>query len=85
MAICETCGKKTVAGRQQTHHRGVAGKRWKNRAHMTSRVFKPNLQRVSIVVSDKEAKVVICTKCLKRFKKEKLLKSQQKQLANYLS
>jgi large subunit ribosomal protein L28 len=77
MAICENCGKKTVVGRSQQHKRGVAGKRWKKRAQATPRVFKPNIQKVTVVIKGEERQMKLCTSCIKRFKKEGRLKSQQ--------
>jgi len=68
--ICDNCGKTTVAGRSQRHGRGVAGKRWKKRAQKTIRVFKPNLQKVSVVLSGKRLSMKLCAKCIKRFKKD---------------
>ena len=59
-----------VYGRQSTHHRGVAGKRWKKRAQVTLRTFKPNLQKIAVMVGDKKLTVKLCTNCIKRFKKE---------------
>lgn len=67
--VCEICGKGTVVGRSQRHQRGVAGKRWKKRAPSTRRVFKPNLQKATLIISGKKAQKKICTKCLKRIKK----------------
>jgi len=61
-AICDNCGKALVHGRQSMHHRGVAGKRWKKRAQVTLRTFKPNLQKV--------AGMKLCTDCVSRFKKD---------------
>ncbi len=75
--ICEICGKKTVIGRSQRHKRGVAGQRWKKRAQVTSRTFKPNLQRATVIIKGKEKQITLCAKCLKRFKKEGKTKSQQ--------
>src|SRR5258706_15185363 len=43
---CELCSKKTQAGRQHTHHTGVAGGQWKKRAQTTFRSFAPNLHMV---------------------------------------
>jgi len=40
---CYHCGKGVLFGRSHTHHRGVAGGRWKKRAPKTKRLFKPNL------------------------------------------
>jgi large subunit ribosomal protein L28 len=67
--VCYICGKKAVVGRSQKHRRGVAGKRWKKRVTPTHRLFKPNLQVVTIVENGKRIKVRMCTKCIKRRKK----------------
>ncbi len=66
---CEICGKKTSAGRSQTHKRGVAGRRWRKRAQSTHRLFRPNLQKKTLVISGEKKKMKICTKCIKRIKK----------------
>jgi len=68
--VCDNCGKRRVMGRSQRHGRGVAGKRWKTRAQVTPRVFKPNLQKVAVMVSGKKATLRLCTDCLSKFKKE---------------
>ncbi len=60
--VCDNCGKGLIHGRQSSHHRGVAGKRWKKRAQVTQRTFKPNLQKV--------AGMRLCADCISRFKKE---------------
>lgn len=57
-------------GRSHTHHRGVAGGRWKKRAPKTARIYKANLVRLSIVENGKVKRVRLCTKCLKRVKKD---------------
>ncbi|MEX1052719.1 MAG: L28 family ribosomal protein [Patescibacteria group bacterium] len=67
---CFHCKKKTVSGRSHTHHRGVAGGRWKKRAPKTKRLFKPNLHKVMIMLNDKKQRVHLCSKCLKRVKKD---------------
>ncbi len=67
---CYHCGKTILFGRSHTHHRGVAGGRWKKRAPKTQRVFKPNLQVFSIFEDGKVKRVRLCTKCLKRIKKD---------------
>lgn len=67
---CYHCGKTAMKGRSHTHHRGVAGGRWKKRAQKTLRVFKPNLQRVKIELDGKETRVKLCSKCMKRIKKD---------------
>ena len=68
--ICFHCGKTVIFGRSHTHHRGVAGGRWKKRAPKTRRIFKPNLQKVTILEKGKEKRVKLCTKCIKRIKKD---------------
>ena len=52
--VCEFCGKHAVAGRSISHsHRTVA------------RTFKPNIQRVTVVVDGHKKKATVCTRCLK--------------------
>ena len=79
-SFCMNCGKSTVYGRSQTHHRGVAGKRWKHRAHKTSRTFKPNIQKTTIVMGNTALQMNLCTKCIKKFRGKNVLLSQQVQL-----
>ena len=83
--ICYHCGKGILLGRSHTHHRGVAGGRWKKRAPKTQRVFEPNLQSVTIRLNGTIKQVKLCTKCLKRVRKDI---SEEKtpfvQVVNYL-
>ena len=52
--VCEFCGKHAVAGRSISHsHRTVA------------RTFKPNIQRVTVVIDGHKKKAIVCTRCLK--------------------
>jgi len=67
---CYHCGKGVLYGRSHTHHRGVAGGRWKKRAPKTQRIFQPNLQRISIIEDGDTVRVELCTKCLKRIRKD---------------
>lgn len=67
---CYHCGKGVMYGRSHTHHRGVAGGRWKKRAQKTPKLFRPNLQPVVILDQGKEVRVKLCTKCVKRVKKD---------------
>lgn len=57
-------------GRSISHKRGVAGKRWKKRAPVTPKLFKPNLQKATIAFGNQSLQVKLCTKCLKRYKKD---------------
>lgn len=68
--FCYQCGKGMLFGMSRTHHRGVAGGRWKKRAPRTVRVFRPNLQNIKIIENGKTIAVSLCTKCLKRVKKD---------------
>ncbi len=70
MNKCYHCGKGVLYGRRHTHHRGVAGGRWKKRAPKTQRIFEPNLQHVDIMADGKLKRVKLCTKCLKRVRKD---------------
>jgi|GEM_PF-30423 ribosomal protein L28 len=52
--VCDFCGKHAVAGRSISHsHRTVA------------RTFKPNIQRVTVVVDGQRKKMNVCSRCLK--------------------
>lgn len=68
--ICDNCGKGITYGRQSSHGRGVAGKRWKKRAQSTLRTFKPNIQKVGVMVGGVKVSMRLCTSCIKRFKKD---------------
>lgn len=68
--VCYHCKKGVLYGRSHTHHRGVAGGRWKKRAPKTRRIFQPNLQRVEILENGKTKRVKLCAKCIKRVKKD---------------
>ena len=52
--VCEICGKHPVAGRSISHSHRV-----------TNRVFRPNIQRVTITVNGVAKKANVCTNCLK--------------------
>lgn len=65
---CDICLKKTHAGRQHTHHVGVAGGQWKKRAQTTSRDFAPNLHMVTLTFNGVKLRVKACAKCIKRSK-----------------
>lgn len=70
MNTCYHCGKSALYGRSHTHHRGVAGGRWKKRAPKTNHVFKVNFQKVTIVEKGIDKSVQLCAKCLKRVRKD---------------
>ncbi len=68
MSSCILCEKTSVLGRSHTHHRGVAGGRWKKRAPKTNRIFKANIQNVTILWEGENVSAKLCTKCIKRSK-----------------
>ena len=53
--VCDICGKHAVAGRSISHSQ-----------RKVQRTFKPNIQRVSVVVDGKKQKLNVCTRCLKK-------------------
>lgn len=76
--ICENCGKGIVFGRQSTHGRGIAGKRWKKRAPKTLKIFKPNLQKIAVVENGKAVQMRLCTSCISKLRKSGKIKKPQK-------
>lgn len=52
--VCTVCGKSPSAGRNVSHSHRV-----------TNRMFRPNIQKVSIVVEGHTKKANVCTKCMK--------------------
>jgi ribosomal protein L28 len=67
---CYISGTGAIFGRSHTHHKGVAGGRWIKRAVKTQRVFKPNLQKVTILENGVTKRVFVTTKVIKRVKKD---------------
>lgn len=68
--VCYHCGKGVLYGRTHTHHRGVAGGRWKKRAPKKAKIFRANLIRLFILESGFKKRVKLCASCLKRVKKD---------------
>ena len=65
---CDICMKKSHAGRQHTHHTGVAGGQWKKRAQTTMRSFRPNLHYITLPVEGVSRRIRACAKCIKRIR-----------------
>lgn len=65
---CFNCDKGRMVGRSHTHHPGVAGGRWKKKAPVVQKIFKPNLHWARIAVDGAMKRVRLCTKCLRRAK-----------------
>jgi large subunit ribosomal protein L28 len=55
MAKCANCGKTTTFG----HNRSFS-------MRATRRTFRPNLQRVTILVDGRPVRKTLCAKCIKR-------------------
>ncbi len=58
MAKCETCGKTTTFG----HNRSFS-------MRATNRTFRPNLQRVTVLVNGLKIQKMLCTKCIRTLAK----------------
>jgi len=58
MAKCATCGKATVFG----HNRSFSQR-------ATNRMFKPNLQKITIVENGKSIQKTLCAKCIRTMAK----------------
>ncbi len=54
MAKCEVCGKTTTFG----HNRSFS-------MRATNRVFKPNLQKVTVIENGRKVKKTLCAKCIR--------------------
>ena len=54
MAKCERCGKTTTFG----HNRSFS-------LRATNRVFRPNLQRVTVMENGRRVKKLLCAKCIR--------------------
>lgn len=71
--ICQICGKRPVVGRSiirrgMAKKKGGAGRKITGISH---RLFKPNIQRVKVIVAGKIKRIFICVKCLKAGKIQK--------------
>lgn len=54
MAKCEQCGKTTTFG----HNRSFS-------LRATNRTYKPNLQKVSVLVNGRKVQKTLCAKCIR--------------------
>jgi large subunit ribosomal protein L28 len=54
MAKCSTCGKATVFG----HNRSFSQR-------ATNRMFKPNLQKVTVIENGQPVQKTLCAKCIR--------------------
>jgi len=63
--VCQNCGKGIMRGHNVSHSK-----------QRTKKIYKPNLQSVKIMVGDKRKKMLLCTKCIKKLKKQAAEKLQ---------
>ena len=71
--VCAICGKSTMRG-NVVQRRGLAKKKGgvgKKTTSITKRVFRPNLQKIKLVIGGKIQKAWVCAKCIKSGKVQK--------------
>ena len=71
--VCEVCKKRTEVGNQVTRRglakaKGGVGRKVTGRS---KREFKPNVQRIRVMVGKTPTRMKVCTKCLKAGKVRK--------------
>lgn len=71
--VCGICGKRTVKGNQITRRglakaKGGVGRKVTGRSR---REFKPNIQRIRVMVGKTPTRMKVCVKCLKAGKVRK--------------
>jgi len=71
---CDLCHKGRLISKKNRHKKGVAGGQWKHRAPKTRKVSLPNLHSYKGVLKEVKGKWRLCTKCLRRVKKQALEK-----------
>ncbi len=60
MAKCEICGKKPSFGNQISHSHRVS-----------RRIWRPNIQKVRVLINGQRRRISVCTACLKAGKVQK--------------
>ncbi|MCL4415563.1 MAG: hypothetical protein M1450_02085 [Patescibacteria group bacterium] len=76
---CDNCGKGVMVGKQHKHHPGVAGGRWKKRAPVTQKLFRPNLHSTRVLINGMYKRMKLCTKCLRQAREAMKQASQKPQ------
>lgn len=66
MAKCQVCGKGPSFGRSIQHK---AGGGWAMRAPKTNRMFKPNIQKATLIIDGSPVQLKLCTRCLRTSQK----------------
>ena len=68
--VCAICGKGTRSGRSYARHgrpKYLGGVGLKMRG-VSKRTFRPNLQRVHVLVNGARKKALVCAKCIRNGK-----------------
>jgi ribosomal protein L28 len=71
MAKCFLCGKKASVQRRSMHQRGVASAKFRRRAKKVQKIYKANIQKITLKVGGVKLSGKFCTRCISRMKKEK--------------
>ena len=66
MRVCDICQKGSIVQKSGAHRYGGG---WAMRAPKTRRVWQPNLHQKRIKVNGNFKTMLLCTKCLRRAKK----------------
>lgn len=62
MAKCEICGKGVTFGKKYSH------------SHIrTNRQWKPNIQKVKVIVDGSPKRIYVCTRCLRSGKVQRAI------------
>ena len=69
---CENCHKGIMWGHNVSHSK-----------RRTNRVFKPNLQYVSMKIDGKNKRMRLCANCIKLFRKQKLAAKTDLAISNF--
>jgi len=62
MANCKICGKGVAFGKKVSHSHIRTNRRWK-----------PNVQRVKVIIEKTPTKLYVCTRCLRSGKVQRAL------------
>ena len=66
--VCEICGKGTTSGRQYSRRGRAKGGVGIKTTGVSKRTFKPNLQRVKVLVNGARKRMLVCAKCIRNGK-----------------
>ncbi|HCS78509.1 TPA: hypothetical protein DIV55_02065 [Patescibacteria group bacterium] len=67
---CYNCRKGNWLGERSQHHKGVAGGSWKHKAQKSTKLFKANLQKVTVLSDGAQTRIKLCTDCISKLRKD---------------